>query len=92
VSDVDATRIHYVGLSLGGIAGVAQAKYAPGIRTVTVGAPGGVVTRILRESPSFAPTVNAAVAASAPVGSTLYDNLFREIQTVADPGDPISHI
>jgi hypothetical protein len=92
VSDVDATRVHYVGLSLGGIAGVAQAKYAPGIRTVTVAAPGGVVTRILRESPSFAPTVNAAVAASAPVGSTLYENLFREIQTIADPGDPINHI
>jgi hypothetical protein len=92
VADVDPTRVHYVGLSLGGLAGVAQAKFAPGIRTVTVGAPGGVITRILRESPSFAPTVNAAVAASAPVGSTLNDILFREIQTIIDPGDPINHI
>ncbi len=92
VADVDPTRVHYVGLSLGGIAGVAQAKYAPGIRTVTVAAPGGVLTKLLRESPTFGPTVTAAVGASVAPGGTLYENLFREIQTIADPGDPINHI
>ena len=29
---------------------------------------------------------------NAAPGSTLYANLFREIQTIADPGDPINHI
>jgi hypothetical protein len=91
VADVDPTRVHYVGLSLGGIAGVAQAKYAPGIRTVTVAAPGGVLTKLLRESPTFGPTVTAAVGASVAPGGTLYENLFREIQTIADPGDPVNH-
>jgi predicted peptidase len=43
--DIDPNRVHYVGLSLGGIVGLAQAKYAPNMRTVTVAAPGGLLSR-----------------------------------------------
>ena len=95
VADVDPTRMHYVGLSLGGIAGVAQAKYAPDIRTVTVAAPGGVLTKMLHESPTLRPDrpSRSRSAAQRRAGRhALYDNLFREIQTIADPGDPINHI
>jgi hypothetical protein len=92
VSDVDPTRVHFVGLSLGGIAGVAQAPYAPAIRTVTVAAPGGVITRLLLDSPTFGNTVRAAVSANFAPNSQLFNNFFREVQTVVDPGDPVNHI
>jgi dienelactone hydrolase len=97
--DIDRTRIHFVGLSLGGIVGVAQARFAPGVRTATVAAPGGLVTQLLLESATFGPTVSrtissnfAAAGLSVPANSVLFNNFFREVQTVADPGDPINHV
>ncbi|MGA7116004.1 MAG: hypothetical protein WBY12_02300, partial [Hyphomicrobium sp.] len=99
--DIDPNRVHYVGLSLGGIVGLAQAKYAPNIRTVTVAAPGGLLTQLLLDSPSFGATVRGGVLANFasnpassnwPNNGTIFNNLFREIQTLVDPGDPINHI
>jgi hypothetical protein len=93
--------VHYVGLSLGGIAGVAQARYAPAIQTVTVSAPGGVLTRLLLDSAAYGATVRGAVlanfaanpaTASFPNNGASFNQLFREIQTLVDPGDPINHI
>lgn len=101
VPDVDGSRIHFVGLSLGGIAGVAQAKYSSAVRTVTVSAPGGVVTRLLLDSPTFGATVRGGVlanfaanpaSAAFPNNGASFNQLFREIQTLVDPGDPINHI
>lgn len=101
VSDVDGNRIHFVGLSLGGIAGVAQAKYSSSVQTVTVSAPGGVLTRLLLDSPTFGATVRGGVlanfaanpaSAAFPNNGASFNQLFREIQTVVDPGDPINHI
>jgi dienelactone hydrolase len=99
--DIDPNRVHYVGLSLGGIVGLAQAKYAPNIRTVTVAAPGGLLTQLLLDSQTFGATVRGGVLANFasnpassnwPNNGTIFNNLFREIQTLVDPGDPINHI
>lgn len=90
--DIDPNRVHYVGLSLGGIVGLAQAKYAPNIRTVTVAAPGGLLSRLLLDSPTFGNTIRAALAGNFANNSTLFNNFFREVQTLVDPGDPINHI
>jgi pimeloyl-ACP methyl ester carboxylesterase len=99
--DIDPNRVHYVGLSLGGIVGLAQAKYAPNVRTVTVAAPGGLLTQLLLDSPTFGATVRGGVLASFaanpatnnwPNNGAQFNNLFREIQTLVDPGDPINHI
>jgi hypothetical protein len=101
VPDIDPNRVHYVGLSLGGIVGLAQAKYAPNVRTVTVAAPGGVITNLLLDSQTFGATIRGGVLASFasnpassnwPDNGTVFNNLFREIQTLVDPGDPINHI
>jgi hypothetical protein len=92
VADVDPARVHYVGLSLGGIVGLAQAKYAPNMKTVTVAAPGGPITQVMLDSPTFGPTVRAAVAPNFAYNSTLFNNFFREVQTLVDPGDPVNHI
>jgi len=97
--DVDASRIHYVGLSLGGIVGVAQAKYSPAIRTVTVAVPGGVQSRLLLDSAAFGATIRKSITANfaassltAPADGTIFNNFFREVQTLVDPGDPINHV
>lgn len=90
--DIDPNRVHYVGLSLGGIVGLAQAKYAPNVRTVTVAAPGGVISQLLLDSPTFGNSIRGALAGNFANNSTLFNNFFREVQTLVDPGDPINHI
>lgn len=93
--DVDLTKVHYVGLSLGGIVGVAHAKFSPGLLTATVAAPGGVMSQLGNESPSFGPTIRAGLARSSALfvpNSAFFNNYMRDTQTILDPGDPINHI
>lgn len=93
--DIDLTKVHYVGLSLGGIVGVAHAKFSPGLLTATVSAPGGVMSQLGNESPAFGPTIRAALARSSALfvpNSAFFNNYMRDTQTVLDPGDPINHI
>jgi len=95
VQDADANRIHFSGLSLGAIVGIAHAKFTPGAKSAAVAAPGGVMTRIATESPAFKNLFNSALAAQSTFflpNSTFYNNFFRDAQTLIDPGDPINHI
>jgi len=91
--DVDPVRIHYVGLSLGGIVGGAHVHHS-GTRTATLAVPGGVVSRLLFDSDYFGPIYKAGIAAGGQIiNSTIVNNLlFRDFQTIVDPGDPINHI
>ena len=90
--DVDPARIHYTGLSLGGVVGVAQAKFSQAFRTATVAAPGGVVTRLILDSPRFGPLVRGFTASRLADNSFNFNKTFSEIQTIVDAGDPINHI
>ena len=101
LSDIDGARVHYLGQSLGGIVGAGQAKYNPNIKTVTANVPGGVISKLLLESPSFAPTIRAGVlrafaanpsSASFPDNGASFQQFFREIQTIMDPADPFNHV
>jgi len=95
LQDADPNRIHFAGLSLGAIVGVAHAKFTPGLKSAAISAPGGVMTRIATESPSFKNLFNSALAAQSAFfvpNSTFYNNFFRDAQTLIDPGDPINHI
>jgi pimeloyl-ACP methyl ester carboxylesterase len=101
VSDIDPARIHFVGLSLGAIAGAGQAKYNAGLKTVTASAPGGVFTKLLLDSPTFGSTIRAGVlaafarnpaSASFPDNGASFQQFFREVQTLMDPADPINHV
>jgi len=101
VSDIDPARIHFVGLSLGAIAGAGQAKYNPGLKTVTASAPGGVFTKLLLDSPAFGASIRAGVlsafsrnpaSASFPDNGASFQQFFREVQTIMDPADPINHV
>jgi hypothetical protein len=101
LSDIDGARLHYVGMSYGGILGVAQARYNPNVRTVATSAPGATWTKITLESPYYRPLVVPAVmkvfasnpaSASFPENGASFQQFFREVQTMIDPGDPLNHI
>ena len=93
VPDVDGTRIHYAGISLGGIVGtVANALPGP-VQSAYLNVPGGGIANLLRDSAALSPSVNAGLAAAGLVpGMTLYENFFRNAQTAIDAGDPLNYI
>jgi hypothetical protein len=99
-SDVDGTQLQLAGQSLGSIVGTA----ALGVRSLATGAPnspyrsgmlsvdGGYWAYIGTTSPTFAPAILPALAQLTQglvvPGATLFDNFFRDVQTVADSADP----
>jgi hypothetical protein len=92
---VNPAAIHYLGHSLGGIVGATFMGVIPAaqVGTATLAMPGGEVAQLLRDSPTFAPVINAGLAAQGlQQGTTLYEQFFRDAQTVVDAGDPINFI
>ncbi len=60
---------------------------------LSLGNPGGEVAQLLRDSPTFAPVINAGLAAQGLLpGTTLYEQFWRDAQTLVDAGDPINFI
>jgi len=92
VSDINPAQIHYVGLSLGGIIGSGFVKFSPTVNTATVAVPGGVITQLGLDSPTFGPRLRAGVGANLADNSYFFNLFFRDGQTVIDSGDPINHI
>lgn len=93
VADIDATRIHFVGQSLGSIVAIPWISLSAGVQTATLSVPGGLVTQLLRDSPTFGPRINAGLAAQGLVpGTTLYNQFFRDAQNVIEAGDPINYM
>jgi hypothetical protein len=92
---VNPTGLHFIGHSLGAIVGgvfMAVTPYAE-IGTATLASPGGGIAQLLEDSPTFAPEINAGLEAQGLVpGTTLYEQFFRDAQTVVDSGDPINFI
>jgi hypothetical protein len=92
-ADIDGTRIHYSGLSLGGMVGTTALSLPAAIQSGYLSVPGGGIANLLRESAALSPTINAGLAASGlQQGTTLYEQFFRDAQTVVDAGDPLNHV
>ena len=93
VADIDGAQIHYSSISLGSIVGtVANAMAIPTV-SAYLNVPGGGVANLLRDSQALGPTINAGLAAKGlQPGFTLYDQFFRDAQTVVDAGDPVNYI
>jgi pimeloyl-ACP methyl ester carboxylesterase len=86
---------HYLGHSLGAIVGGVFMGVVPAtdVSTGTLANPGGKLSTLLINSPSFAPEINAGLEAQGLTpGTTLYAQFFRDSQTVIDAGDPINYI
>jgi pimeloyl-ACP methyl ester carboxylesterase len=94
-SDIDATRIHYVGHSLGGIVGgvFLGTAGASEVNTGELAMPGGGVAQTIFDSPAFGPRIKQGLAAQGITeGSTLYAQFIRDAQTIVDAGDPVNYI
>jgi len=92
---INPLSIHYLGHSLGGIeGGTLMGVLRPAeVGTATLANPGGELAQLLRDSPTFAPLIDAGLAAQGLLpGTTLYEQFFRDAQTVIDAGDPINFI
>ncbi len=90
---VDPARIHYIGDSLGAIAGATTLSYVPTVRSATLEAPGGVITSILFESPSFKDRIYSGLTNAGLAPDTFAFNLFRrDFQSIVDSGDPVNYI
>jgi len=92
---INPAAIHYLGHSLGAIEGGTFLAVVPPteVGTGTLAMPGGGIARLLRDSPAFAPEINAGLASEGVTpGTTLYEQFFREAQTAVDAGDPINFI
>jgi|HubBroStandDraft_6_1064221.scaffolds.fasta_scaffold42696_1 pimeloyl-ACP methyl ester carboxylesterase len=90
-----AGQTHYLGHSLGAIVGAVFLGVVPAsdVSTGTLANPGGDLSQLLITSPSFAPVINAGLAAQGLTpGTTLYSQFFRDSQNVIDSGDPINYI
>jgi hypothetical protein len=86
---------HYLGHSLGAIIGTVFLGVVPAtdISTGSLASPGGDISQLLINSPSFAPEINAGLEAQGLLpGTTLYAQFFRDSQTVVDSGDPINFV
>ncbi|MGH8203953.1 MAG: lipase, partial [Steroidobacteraceae bacterium] len=93
VADIDSARIHFAGLSLGGIVGTLANAQPIATVSAYLSAPGGGVANLLRDSDSLGPIIqDGLVAAGLPLGTTLYDQFFRDAQTAVDAGDPLNYI
>ncbi|MBA3562661.1 MAG: alpha/beta fold hydrolase, partial [Gammaproteobacteria bacterium] len=91
VPDLNADRIHFVGQSLGAMVGTTYLGVNSDVRTATLANGGGTISVLIRESPSFGPRITAGLEAAGLIAdTTLFNQFFRDAQTVIDSGDPIN--
>jgi len=93
--DIDPARIHYVGQSLGGILGTVASALPSTIKSAYLNVPGGGVILMIPSSPYLSARFNPSLAAINPMlvpGLTLYDQFWRDAQTVGDSADPVNYI
>lgn len=87
--DLDTARYAYLGVSLGGIMGPELLALEDDLTAGLLVVPGGRVSAIISESPTFAPLISAA----RPRGTTAGDTrrFFPILQTIIERGDSASY-
>lgn len=92
VPDLAPMNFVYCGQSLGGITGTNLMAIEPAIKTAVLNVPGGVISVLLTNSPTFAPVINAGLAAEGLFpGTPEYAQFFMMAQTVIDSADPANY-
>lgn len=91
--DLDGSKIHFVGQSLGSIVGIPFLALEPNVNVGLTSVPGGGIARLLEGSPTFGPRIRAGLAAAAGLQPNTpdYDRFFGAAQQVIDPADPINY-
>lgn len=92
-ADIDSSRIHFAGISLGSITGAPFLALTDAVDVGFLSVPGGGIARLLEASPTFGPRIRAGLAAAAGLqpGTPDYDRFFLIAQTAIDSGDPINY-
>jgi hypothetical protein len=88
--DIDPTRMHFFGWSLGGIVGSAYVgtPAAANIRSVGLFAAGCGIMETLRQSPGYSPVLNNGLAAAGfPPGTSIYWEFVHAAQAAVESGD-----
>ncbi len=91
---LDADRKFFVGHSLGGIAGTSFTSLDDSVGASVLAMPGGMITDLLQDSPTFGPRIRAGLREQNPnlqPGQPLFENFFRQAQSVIDAGDPANY-
>lgn len=88
-TDLDASRLAYLGVSLGGIMGPEPLSLTDAFGAAVLVVPGGRVSAIISESPTFAPLVLALRPSGTSPGDVA--RLFPLLQTLLDRGDAASY-
>lgn len=92
IPDFDGSQMHFLGQSFGAMVGTAFLGINNDVITGTLSVGGGGIANLLRESISYGPLIEAGlIAAGLTPGTSLYDDYFRNAQTVADSSDPLSY-
>jgi hypothetical protein len=88
----DPLRVGYVGQSLGGILGALFNAVSPDTKYVALNVPGGDLTQIILQAPSFASQKAALVDGLAlqgiMPGTPAFDQFIGTVQWIVDPADP----
>ncbi len=89
---IDATKIGYVGQSLGGILGTLFNSVSPDVTNVVLNVPGGALVSIILNAPSFADQKKALIDTLAgnglQPGTPGFDQFLGIAQWVLDEADP----
>jgi len=87
----DATKVSYVGHSLGTMAPFGFLAHRK-LNAVVLANPGGGIAELLNNSPSFGPAIEAGLAAKGiEKGSPEYNSFMLATQTIIDDADPINY-
>ncbi len=90
--DFDPDRIHFVGHSLGAIVGIGAFAGSTDVVSSTFAMPGGGLPKMLVESPTFAPTILAGLAAAGVEQGTMeFEQFLFAAQAATDAGDPVNY-
>jgi hypothetical protein len=90
--DFDASRIEFVGQSLGSITGIPFLALEPNVNVSLTSVPGGQIAYLLNGSPTFGPRIRAGLAAAGVTAGTVqFDQFLGAAQTVVDSADPINY-
>ncbi len=92
--DINTSRIHFVGHSLGGIAGTVALAVNADLKAATLAMPGGGIAKLLDGSPTFGPRIAGGLFAANSAlleGTDNYETFLRFAQTLVDSADPINY-
>jgi len=89
--DLDASKIRFVGHSLGGTVGTTFLGTNTTVGAATLAMAGGGIAKLLDASKAFGPVVSGGLRASGlNEGTDAYESYLRFAQTLLDSADPIN--